>query len=311
MKKAVYIILIFILALLISFVLIKRLSVTQEVAPAESGSYAAAEESPVQTNESVSTPEPTPEPTVEPTEDPYTYDDMYSSIYSHTDYSDEARLENIQRAVKAIDGVIIMPGETFSFNDTVGSTADYNLAAVYDGTYPEDEVYMVGGGTSLVASTLYCSCLYGCMDPVERYPHHFWLTSNGYLKRGSDAYVCNNGTDDTYDMKFKNPFDTPVKIKAYLDDGSDKLYVELWGTNEEGWHAQPYFDNNSLYLSGEYSYVCNRYWVKNFRTVYNNEGIVREDDLNFDYNGNGVIDQDEYDVYWWHDRDLVWGGGGH
>ena len=254
-------------------------------------------------------PEATPQPTQKPSPAPdlNTYDDTIASVYSHTDGSDEARLNNIRLALQKIDGIKIMPGETFSFNENVGPTTEkegYKTAQIYNdrGRYPNDEVFELGGGVNQVASTLYCASLYGVLEPVERYPHYFWLTGDGYLKRGRDAYVCNNGENETKDLKIKNSFPNPVMIKAWLDDGSDKLYVEILGTNPDHLSAEPYYETISHYLSG-FPSVCCTYETRNFRNVKDINGQLRTDDLSFDYDGDGNPD---YDMYHWHESDYVW-----
>lgn len=253
------------------------------------------------------TPTPTPEPT--PTPDLNTYDDLIASVYSHVEGSDDDRMNNIKLAIEKINGIKIQSGEVFSFNDAVGLTTEENgfkYAPIYNdrGRYPDDEVFEYGGGVNQVASTLYCASLYGCMNPVERYPHHFAYSGDGYLRRGRDAYVSNNGIDEIKDLKFENSLEYPVLIKVFLDEDpdSDKLYVEIYGYNPDGLRGEPWTDTNSLYLAG-FDYVCDRYQSINFRTVTDSNGNQRVDDINFDYDGDGKLD---YDIYYWHERDYVW-----
>lgn len=262
-------------------------------------------------NEPEPTPESTPEPTPEPTPeaDQYTYEDRIASVYSHTNNSAPERMDNIRLAIEKLDGTRIMPGEVFSFNEALGPVTEENGfkdAQIYfdNGRYPEDEVYELGGGVNQVASTIYCASLYGVLDPVERYPHHFWLSGDGYLKRGRDAYVCNNGVGETKDLKIKNSFADPVKLKIWRDEdgGSDKLYVEIWGTNPDNLRGEPYYETYSYYLKAKPD-VCDRYETRNYRKVTGSGGYTRDDDLNFDYDGDGTVD---YDIYYWHESDYVW-----
>lgn len=277
----------------------------------DAASEPVEEAEPSELPESVSTPAPSPEPEEEQKKtadlSAYTFDDTLASVYSHVSGSDEARINNINKAIEKLDGTVIMPGETFSFNETVGAIDaehGYENAQIYNdgGRYPNDEVYETGGGVNQLASTLYCASIYGVLDPVERYPHNFWLTGNGYLKRGRDAYVCNNGENETRDLKIKNSYDSPVMIKAWLDDDGDKLHVELYGTNPTGLRAEPYDETISHYLQSKPD-VCCTYEVHNFRNVYDNKGLVRTDDLNLDLDGDGEPD---YDFYQWHEEDYVW-----
>lgn len=250
------------------------------------------------------TPEPTPTPTPEPTETPdmHTYNDCLASVYGYTVNRSEESLKNIGMAVAKIDGVKIRSGEVFSFNDTLGETTEANdfvRAEVY-ASYPEDEVYQVGGGVNLVASTLYCASLYGVLDPEERCQHYYWIAADNYLRWGCDAYVCNDGENDTYDMKISNPFPDPVMIKAWLDTAEEKVHVELYGTNPDGLKGVPRHSLTSYYLVAA-PYVCDRFTNHMYRDVSDNSGYVRTDDLNqFDYGVDG-------DVYYHrHPADYVW-----
>lgn len=250
------------------------------------------------------TPEPTPKPTLEPTPtpDPYTYEDELALTYGYTNNRSEASLHNMELAIEKVDGYKIMPGEVFSFNDTVGPTTEvngYEKAEVF-ASYPDDEVFQPGGGVNIVASTLYCSALYGALDPVERHQHYYWLNADSFLKWGYDAYVCNDGVDDVYDMKISNPFDAPVLIKAYIDYDSQKLYVGLYGTNPEGLVGKPHHSLTSYYLPG-FDWVCDRFTNDMARDIYDNNGFVRTDDLHeFDFGPDGDI------YYHRHPLDYVW-----
>ena len=266
----------------------------------------------VQATEAVATPAPTPEPTPAPTPsptpeptptpDPYSYDDLLASVYGYTNNRSEDSMYNIELACSKLDGLKIMPGETFSFNDAVGPTTEENgfrKAEVY-ASYEEDEVYQYGGGASLVASTLYCAGLYGVLNPAERYQHYYWLNASGFLRWGSDAYVCSDGENETVDMKLTNPYSYPVLIKAYNEPAEEKIFVELYGTNPDGLYGTPVHDLTSYYLQGA-DWVCDRFTNHETRDVFNSQGRVRTDDL---HEFDRAYDGDEY--YHRHPHDYVW-----
>lgn len=255
---------------------------------------------PSPTPEPTPTPSPTPEPT--PTPDPYTYEDEIASVYGYLNNRSEASLHNIELIVEKLDGTKIQPGEVFSFNEAVGPTTAENgfeEAEVY-ASYPDDEVYREGGGASLVASVIYCSALYGALTPVERTQHYYWINADSYLRWGCDAYVCNDGVNDVYDMKISNPFPTAVMLKLRMDRDEEKLWVDIFGANPDGVYGVPKHNLTSYYLEAA-DWVCDRFINKMSRDVYNNAGWLRTDDLNeFDFG----IDGDVY--YHRHPNDYVW-----
>jgi hypothetical protein len=141
--------------------------------------------------------------------------------------STRARVNNINLAVDKINGTILLPGETFSYNETVGQRT-YANGFQEAGAYANGEVVQeVGGGICQVSSTLYCASLYARMTIVDRTSHYFRVT---YLPAGQDATVSWTQPD----FKFRNDRDYPVKIVAYCDNDAMELTIEIWGTDTDG-----------------------------------------------------------------------------
>lgn len=139
--------------------------------------------------------------------------------YCKTEYTDnENRNENLRLACAMLDGKILQPGETLSYNDTLGkrtTEAGYKPAPAYSGTELVDEV---GGGICQVSSTLYLSSLFAELTIVERKNHGYPAS---YIPLGLDATV-NWGTTD---LKIRNDYDLPVKILAEVSDGYVKVRI--------------------------------------------------------------------------------------
>ena len=129
-----------------------------------------------------------------------------------------ARKNNITIAADFCNETVLMPGETFSYNDTVGErSADrgFQVATVYaNGT----AVPGIGGGICQVSSTIFDAALYADMEIVERQNHSLTVS---YLPLGMDATV-NWGT---VDFKFKNTSDYPVKLLVTYIDGEVKTVI--------------------------------------------------------------------------------------
>ena len=140
---------------------------------------------------------------------------------------------NIDLAADRVNGTILLPGETFSYNDTAGP---YTLASGYKaaGTYQNGQsVDATAGGICQLSSTLYWVTLKANLETVERHKHQF---NGGYMPViGTDATVWSNQLD----FRFKNNTEYPIKIEAYLDS-SHKLHVTIRGTDTTGIHGEPY-----------------------------------------------------------------------
>jgi len=126
-----------------------------------------------------------------------------------SNYSTSApgRSKNIEIATSAINGTVVMPGETFSFNDVVGPRTverGYQEAGTYVGNKVEPGI---GGGICQVSTTLYRAAMKANLRSVERTNHSMVV---GYAQPGLDATVSYGYLD----YKFKNTYDFPLYIKG-------------------------------------------------------------------------------------------------
>lgn len=145
----------------------------------------------------------------------------FTTIY---DASNKNRSNNVQLASEKINGTVIMPGETFSYNQIVGKRtieAGFKEAGAYAGGQVIQEV---GGGICQVSSTLYNAVLYANLEIVERSNHYF---QSSYVDAGRDATV----SWGTVDFKFKNNRTYPIKVEASSKNGVCKVTIK--GINEE------------------------------------------------------------------------------
>ncbi|WP_313119548.1 VanW family protein [Proteiniclasticum ruminis] len=139
-----------------------------------------------------------------------------------TNYSTSAagRKHNVGFAASLINGTVLMPGETFSYNAEIGPVtlrAGFKNAGVIIGDKIEDGV---GGGLCQVSSTLYQAALHSNMGIEQRRNHSMAVA---YLKPGMDAVVYG----PYLDLKFKNNYPNPVYIQAYGDNNN--LSVSIYG----------------------------------------------------------------------------------
>lgn len=133
----------------------------------------------------------------------------YKTTYSMGDVN---RNTNIELAAKNVNGIILMPGETFSYNGILGdTTADKGYKP--GGAFLNGEVVQsYGGGICQVSSTIYNAVLYADLEIVERCNHTF-LT--GYVPAGLDATVAYGYID----FKFKNNREYPIKLVVTAKNG--------------------------------------------------------------------------------------------
>lgn len=123
---------------------------------------------------------------------------------------------NAVLALQRIDGVVIAPGQTFSFNKAVGSWSrdrGYVKAPVsYNGTL----IRSYGGGVCQASTTLYNVALIAGLTIIERNRHHF---APHYVPPGRDAAVAY----ESIDLRFRNDFSFPIKIRTEADGRTARI----------------------------------------------------------------------------------------
>ncbi|XID94782.1 VanW family protein [Paenibacillaceae bacterium WGS1546] len=139
----------------------------------------------------------------------------YTTYYNP---NNKNRSHNISLASEAINNRYVFPGETFSFNETVGertSQRGYQRAKVIvRGEVSEG----IGGGICQISSTLFNAADRAGMEIVQRYTHSRHVP---YVPPGRDATVSWYGPD----FVFKNPYDRPILIRSFAHHGTATILI--------------------------------------------------------------------------------------
>lgn len=134
------------------------------------------------------------------------------------------RIYNINLAASRINGVLIAPGEEFSFNDKVG---DISAASGYKPAYVIKEGRTVlddGGGVCQVSTTVFRALLNSGLPITARTAHAYRV---GYYEQGFPPGLDATVWAPSVDLKFKNDTPAHVLIQAYT--AGNTLYVDLYG----------------------------------------------------------------------------------
>jgi len=138
--------------------------------------------------------------------------DVVSQYSTHFLASNHPRCGNIKLASSKLRGVIVMPGERFSFNGTVGRRtlkAGFQLAGVYkNGKHDVG----IGGGICQVSTTLYNAFLLGDFKIRQRSNHSLPVA---YVPLGRDATVDYGDLD----LAVENNYSTPIAIDSTYQPG--------------------------------------------------------------------------------------------
>ena len=174
------------------------------------------------------------------------FHDLLGAMTTRFTNSSDERISNLQLCSSKIDGYILYPGQTFSYNDIVGprtEEAGFLSAPAYVNGEVKDEP---GGGACQVSSTIYAATAFAFLETVERTCHQFEVN---YMQPGTDATVAwPQDGGNIVDFKFKNNKSYPIKIVIYCNTEERTLTAEIWGTLEEGDYMPLEFDNSYFWM---------------------------------------------------------------
>lgn len=152
------------------------------------------------------------------------FPDLLSEFSTKYSASNKNRTTNLILASNKINGTVLMPGETFSYNKVVGERtiqAGYKEAPIYVSGRVENGI---GGGICQITTTLYNAVVYANLDIVERSNHQFVPS---YAGPSRDATVVYGAID----FKFKNNKDYPIKITCSVSKGIANF--KIWGLKSD------------------------------------------------------------------------------
>lgn len=181
-----------------------------------------------------------------------------ATFSTHYPASNTNRTTNLRLAAKKINGTVIMPGETFSYNKVVGPrtrAAGYKNAAIYENGGVTDGL---GGGICQITTTLYNAVVFSNLEIVSRQNHSFVPS---YVTGGRDATVVYGAID----FKFKNNRNYPVKIRASVSGGI--ATVSIYGLKTKDDYKITISSRRVGSYGGYTTYKAYKHYKKNGKTV--------------------------------------------
>ena len=167
----------------------------------------------------------------------------FTTRFDPTEYN---RTNNLVLACNKLNGKVVLPGEVFSYNKTLGprtAATGYKNAKVYEAGKVVDGI---GGGICQISTTLYNAVLEANLEIVERRNHQF-VTS--YIGAGRDATVVYGMTD----FRFKNTRKYPIRITASAKNGI--ATVAIYGIKEENEYTFRYSTKQIVSIPAPVKYI--------------------------------------------------------
>ena len=132
-----------------------------------------------------------------------------------------SRHANISTGASQFDGIVILPGQTFSFWELLGPVTTergYAYAGAIINNRSDENV--IGGGLCQVSTTIFNAVAAQGYEIVERHAHCYYIDR---YPIGYDAAVFDPGVD----FKWRNDTANPVFIWSWSDWTS--LTIDVWG----------------------------------------------------------------------------------
>lgn len=196
------------------------------------------------------------------------------------------RNANLELASRKLDGMILMPGEVFSFNQSVGKrTMDegYRLAPILaNGRHDTG----IGGGICQVSTTLYNAVALSNLEIVTRNNHSMAST---YVSIGRDATV----SWPNLDLKFRNNTGGPIAISRTYVPGKITFRilgkkvpgqeVKLEAVGHQSWSRGLVYEHDPSLPFGKQRIIekgSRGHKVTVYRLVYQNGQLVKRELFN-------------------------------
>lgn len=139
------------------------------------------------------------------------------------------RIYNIALAASRVNGVLIPPGEVFSFNKTIG---DVSKLTGYKEAYVIQNGRTVlgdGGGVCQVSTTFFRALLNAGLPIIERNQHAYRV---GYYEQDSPPGIDAAIFTPNIDLQFKNDTKNYLLVQTYVDTNAYRLTFEIYGTRD-------------------------------------------------------------------------------
>lgn len=146
-------------------------------------------------------------------------------VSQFTTYHDccQPRVTNIHLIADAINGTIVLPGETFSINEHVGERTAEKGYLDAPSIVAGEIVDTLGGGTSQFATTFYGAVFWGGYEDVAHQPHSYYFSR---YPEGIEATLFWRSID----LEFRNNREHAILIRTSYTDTS--ITVRFYGFND-------------------------------------------------------------------------------
>ncbi len=155
--------------------------------------------------------------------------ELISSATTYFAGSSQERRANIQTAASRFHGLVIAPGQEFSFNEYLGDVSVESgfeqALIIYNGR----TITGVGGGVCQVSTTAFQAAFYAGFPILERWPHAYWVAYyDAGEGKGMDATVY----APLVDLRFVNDLQSYLLIETETDLRNLTVTFRFYSTSD-------------------------------------------------------------------------------
>jgi len=219
--------------------------------------------------------------------------EVVTEFTTHFSTGKKSRCNNIHLASSRLNGLVLLPGDRMSFNDTVGRRTvkgGFQVAGVYkNGKHDVD----VGGGICQVSTTLYNAALLADLKILQRHNHSMPVP---YVPLGQDATVDYGALD----LEIENNTAGPIAICSEYHPGKltfrvlgkkdPGLTVKIESAGKQRWNPGTQLVSDPTLAPGQKKVLdkgASGESVKTYRVVYRDGKEVRRESLGMSYYKGG------------------------
>ncbi|HJE51412.1 MAG TPA: VanW family protein [Tessaracoccus flavescens] len=215
----------------------------------------------------------------------------FTTRYPHAAY----RNTNLGRAAKSVNGTVLMPGDIFSLNDTLGprtAANGYTDGYVITGGRLVKEA---GGGISQAATTLYNAGFFAGYKDIEHKPHSLYFDR---YPAGREATIYYGSLD----MRFQNDTEFPAIIQGTVSPSSSgnrgSITFKIWSKKTYDKVESTELKKSGFYTGKERKVSADNcepqapiqgFTVNWKRLFYKGGSVVKSEDYRWKYNAGDRI----------------------
>ena len=173
----------------------------------------------------------------------------------------EGKEQNIALGAEAIDGLVVFPGEVFSFCRIIGPTTRRRGYVLGLEMHDQELTRSPGGGLCQLANLLFAMAVHADAEIVERHRHSFDLfpDADRTVPFGFGATVFYNHVD----FQFRNTLDQPMLIHAWVEGGH--LHGQIRLGKCPGWRMRVVETGHRFFRQDGHIYRENHLWKQRVR----------------------------------------------